>query len=160
MHAQIMAANFEGSVALSRALVPAMRARGDGHVAVVSSVQGFFGQPYRSSYAASKAAVHGYFDSLRAEVAADGVRVTVVCPGYIATDHAASALGGDGAPDENVAKGVDPALLAAQIADAVADGTPELVAAPLDARAAILLRALWPAGLFAYMRRKAAKGHQ
>ena len=157
-HASIMAANFEGSVALSRALVPGMVARRSGHVGVVSSVQGFFGQPYRSSYAASKAAVHGYFDALRAELADEGVGVTVVCPGYIATEHAASAVGGDGRPDENTSKGVAPEALAAQIADAVAGGVPELVAAPLDARAAIWLRALFPSGLFAYMRRKARKG--
>ncbi len=154
-HAAIMRTNFEGPVALTRALLPAMLERRRGHVVVVSSVQGFFGQPYRSSYAASKAAVHGYFDALRAEVAASGVSVTTVAPGYIATDHAASAVGGDGQPDENVAKGVAPEALAVEIADAVAKGTPELVSAPLNARVAIWLRACFPTALFWYMARKA-----
>eukprot|EP00966_Prymnesium_polylepis_P130171 3010383-Prymnesium_polylepis.1 len=75
-HAALMAVNFEGAVSLSRALLPAMLERGSGHLCVVSSVQGFFGQPGRTSYAASKAAMIGYFDGLRAEVAQRGVGVT------------------------------------------------------------------------------------
>ena len=74
---------------------------------------------------------------------------------HIATDHAASAVGGDGKPDENAAKGVAPEQLAIEIADAVAKGAPELVSAPLNARVAIWLRACWPAGLFWYMAKKA-----
>ncbi len=157
-HALIMRTNFEGAVALSRALLPPMLERGDGAIVCVSSVQGFFGQPYRSSYAAAKAAAVGYFDSLRAEVADRGVGVTLVAPGYIATDHAASAVGGDGLPDENAKRGMAPDDLAREIAIAVEKGRPELVAAPLDARAAILLRALWPSALFRYMAAKAARG--
>ena len=57
-HAQIMSANF-GAVGL-RAVLPGMIEQKSGHVMVVSSVQGFFGQPGRSSYAASKAAIIGY----------------------------------------------------------------------------------------------------
>ena len=54
--------------------------RRDGRVVVVSSVQGFFGLPQRAAYAASKHALHGYFDALRAELAVSGVSVTV-CAG-------------------------------------------------------------------------------
>jgi len=156
-HSQIMAANFNGAVALTRSVLPAMVERGAGHVCVVSSVQGFFGQPYRSSYAASKAAMFGYFDSLRAEVAACGVGVTVVAPGYIATDHAANAVGGDGAADDNVKKGMPPEVLAAQIADAIETGKPQLIASQLDGRVGMLLRALWPSALFKIMAKKAKK---
>lgn len=78
VHRTLMATNFEGPVVLARALLPAMLARGSGHLAVVSSVQGRFGQPFRSSYAASKSAVIGYFDAVRAEVAARGVLVTLI----------------------------------------------------------------------------------
>lgn len=53
-HQQLMATNFEGAVTLTRAVLPSMIERGTGHLIVVSSVQGFFGQPGRSSYAASK----------------------------------------------------------------------------------------------------------
>ena len=57
--------------------------RRDGRVVVVSSVQGYFGLPQRAAYAASKHALHGYFDALRAELAAEtAARVSVtVCAG-------------------------------------------------------------------------------
>jgi len=156
-HAALMATNFEGAVALTRAVLPPMLAAGSGSIAVVSSVQGFFGQPGRSSYAASKAAMNGYFDALRAEVADQGVAVTVVTPGYIATDHAANAVGGDGVPDSNAKKGMPPETLAAMVADAVADGKAQLLASQLDGRFAIWLRALWPDALFKIMKGKAKK---
>ena len=156
-HRQLMATNFEGAVTLARALLPHMVERQSGHLCVVASVQGFFGQPGRSSYAASKAAMLGYFDALRAEVASRGVGVTVVAPGYIATDHSASAVGGDGTEDDNAKRGMPPETLAAQIADAVERQQPELVSSQVDGRVAILLRALWPAALFRIMESKATR---
>ena len=160
-HAQIMSANFEGAVGLSRAVLPGMIEQKSGHVMVVSSVQGFFGQPGRSSYAASKAAIIGYFDALRAEVAKHDVGVTVVVPGYIATDHAASAVGnpsgggGAAAPEEK--KGMPPEELATMIADAIEAGKPQLVASQLDGKVGMLLRTLAPGLLFKIMRGKAKK---
>mmetsp|Transcript_50656 Transcript_50656/g.108182 ORF Transcript_50656/g.108182 Transcript_50656/m.108182 type:complete len:279 (-) Transcript_50656:145-981(-) len=156
-HARIMA-QFEGHVALTRAVLPSMLERRSGSIGVVSSVQGFFGQPYRSSYAAAKSALIGYYDSLRAEVASSGVRVTVIAPGYIATGHSASAIGGDGAADANALKGMSPAELATTTCEAVQSGAAEVIAAPLYARVAIAWRVLWPASFFAYMQAKAAKG--
>ena len=157
-HKQVMGANFEGAVALSRALCPAMVARRSGHVCVVSSVKGFFAQPYRSSYAASKAAALMYFDALRTELAPSNVMVTTVAPGYIKTEHSASAVGGDGQADANALKGMEPAELAKQVLDAVAQGRAELIAgAGLDARIAIWLRAIAPNALFRLMSLKAAK---
>ena len=156
-HRQIMATNFEGAVALSRAVLPSMLERGCGHIVVVSSVQGFFGQPGRSSYAASKAAMLGYFDAVRAEVASQGVGVTVVIPGYIATDHSATAVGAAGEADDNAKKGMSPESLATMIADAVEKKQPQLLASQLDGRLAIWLRALWPAALFKIMEGKAKK---
>ena len=157
-HRRLMATNFDGAVTLTQSVLPPMLARSSGHLVVVSSVQGFFGQPGRSSYAASKAAMNGYFDAVRAEVAERGVGVTVVLPGYIATDHAASAVGGDGAADDNAKKGMPPEELAAQIADAVEEGQPQLLASQLDGRLAIWLRALWPTAIFKFMEGKARKG--
>ena len=156
-HRQLMATNFEGAVALTRAVLPPMLAAGGGQLVVVSSVQGFFGQPARSSYAASKAAMISYFDAVRAEVAPRGVGVTVVAPGYIATDHSANAVGGDGAADENSSKGMAPDELARMIAAAVEGGKPQLIASQLDGKLAIVLRSLWPEALYWLMERKARK---
>lgn len=92
----LMEVNYFGTIALTKAVLPAMLARRRGHIAVVSSVMGYVGTPGRSTYAASKHALHGYFDSLRAEVWRDGVKVTLICPGYVKTKVSANAVGAHG----------------------------------------------------------------
>lgn len=89
----LMEVNYFGPVALTKAVLPSMRARRSGQVVVVSSVMGYLGTPGRSTYAAAKHALHGYFDSLRAEVWREGLKVTLVCPGYVRTAVSANALG-------------------------------------------------------------------
>lgn len=93
---ELMEVDYFGPVALTKAVLPAMRGRGQGRIVVVSSVLGFLGVPGRSSYAAAKHALHGYFNSLRAEVWRDGIGVTLVCPGYVKTAVSDNALGPDG----------------------------------------------------------------
>lgn len=92
----LMEVGYFGPVALTKAALPSMIAQRCGHVVVVSSVMGYVGTPGRSSYAAAKHALHGYFDSLRAEVWRDGVHVTLACPGYVKTAISTNALGPDG----------------------------------------------------------------
>ncbi len=93
---RIMEVNYFSIVALTKELLPNMIERKQGQVAVVSSVTGFVGTPLRSAYAASKHALHGFFDSLRAEVHDHGISVTLICPGFIQTEISKSALVGDG----------------------------------------------------------------
>ena len=61
----------------------AMRARRAGQIAIVSSVVGYRGFPSTPAYAASKAAVKAWGEGLRVRLAADGVRLSVVCPGFV-----------------------------------------------------------------------------
>jgi len=124
---RIMEINFFGTVQLTKAVLPPMIERQRGHVVVVSSLVGKFGTPLRSSYAASKHALHGWFDSLRAEVHDDGIGVTLVCPGFVKTKIASNALYPDGTPlGENAEeKGIPPADCAAAIADAIEHDTAE-----------------------------------
>lgn len=89
----LMEVDYFGPVALAKAVLPAMRTRRAGHLVVISSVMGYLGTPGRSTYAAAKHALHGYFDSLRAEVWRDGIDVTLVCPGYVRTAVSENALG-------------------------------------------------------------------
>ena len=128
---RIMEVNYFGAIALTKALLPGMIARADGHVVVVSSIVGHISTPMRSAYAASKHAVHGFFDALRAEMHDKGVRVTVVLPGYIATQLSVNALGPDGTPtgrmDTNQAKGMPSELFARRMADAIENGRAEVV---------------------------------
>jgi short-subunit dehydrogenase len=67
-----------------------------GHFVVISSIAGKFGVPLRSGYSASKFALHGFFEAMRAEESRNGISVTLVCPGYIRTEISVSALKGDG----------------------------------------------------------------
>ena len=73
--------NCFGLFALTRAVLPGMRARGRGHVISITSVAGHVGFPGSGYYAATKHAVEGWSDALAAEVAPLGIRVSCVAPG-------------------------------------------------------------------------------
>ena len=102
---RLMELNFFAPVALTKAVLPGMVARGTGRIAVTSSLAGHIGTPLRSSYSASKHAVEGYFESLRAELHGTGVGVTVIAPGYINTEISKHAASGDGSAHGRVGLG-------------------------------------------------------
>ncbi|MBI4361610.1 MAG: SDR family NAD(P)-dependent oxidoreductase [Euryarchaeota archaeon] len=81
-----MEVNFFGLVAMTRAVVPGMVARGRGHIVNVSSVGAWKSPPTYAAYNATKAAVARFSDALRQELHGTGVQVSVVYPGLIATD--------------------------------------------------------------------------
>ena len=81
---QVMAVNFTGSVNCGKLLLPGLIRR-RGMIVAVSSVAGFTPLYGRCAYAASKHAMNGFFATLRSEVAAQGVRVMIVCPSFIDT---------------------------------------------------------------------------
>ena len=120
---RIMNINLWGTVALSQALIPSMIAAGGGQLVIISSLVGKFGTRFRSAYSASKHALHGYFDSLRAELYADRIRVTIVCPGFIKTQVSVNALVGDGSAqntmDDAQAKGMASEVCAQKIIQAI-----------------------------------------
>jgi dehydrogenase/reductase SDR family member 7B len=120
---RIMEVNFFGAVTLTKLVLPSMRSRTSGHIVVISSVIGKFGSPFRSSYAASKHALHGFFESLRAELWGEGIRVTMVCPGFVRTNISVNALKGDGSTlgsmDPAQAAGMDPEICAEKMVRAV-----------------------------------------
>lgn len=120
----LMEVDYFAPVALTKAVLPAMRSRRKGHVVVISSVMGYVGTPGRSTYAAAKHALHGYFDSLRAELFRDGIPVTIVCPGYVRTAVSDNALGprGEkhGRTDSHTSRGIAPERCADAIVRGVA----------------------------------------
>ena len=85
-------ANVFGLFALTRAVLPIMRAQKSGHVINITSVAGLVGFPGSGYYAASKHAVEGWSDSLLAEVTPLGIAVTCVEPGPFRTDWAGRSL--------------------------------------------------------------------
>ncbi|WP_338874954.1 SDR family oxidoreductase [Spirosoma sp. SC4-14] len=96
VYKRLMDINFFGTVALTKAVLPTMFSQRSGHFVVTSSVAGKIGTKQRSGYCASKHALHGFFDSLRAETYKEGIRTTIVCPGYIKTPISLHALRADG----------------------------------------------------------------
>jgi dehydrogenase/reductase SDR family member 7B len=154
-----MQINYLAGAALAKAVVPGMLRKKassnndgmtKGRIIWISSVQGRVGIPNRSSYAASKFAVQGYCESIRAELATSHITVHTVSPGYIRTNLSVSALTGTagvthGQMDETTAAGEDPETVAAKILDKVAAGETDFtVAAGFSAVAAIWMRLLCP----------------
>jgi NAD(P)-dependent dehydrogenase (short-subunit alcohol dehydrogenase family) len=78
--------NFFGNVAMTKAVLPVMRAQRSGHIVIVTSIAGRLGQPMLSAYSASKYALEGWSESLRIETHSLGVRVSLVEPGAYDTD--------------------------------------------------------------------------
>jgi short-subunit dehydrogenase len=101
---QLMEVNFFGTIALTKYLLPHFIQRQQGYYVTISSLAGKVGTPYRSGYAAAKHALHGFFDSLRAEHWKDNIRVTMICPGFILTQLSVKALTGQGDPQQTMDK--------------------------------------------------------
>lgn len=128
---QLMKTNYLGTVALTKALLPYFIERKAGQIASVTSVVGKIGTPLRSSYAASKHALHGFFDSLRAEVHKDNISVTLICPGYVKTNVSINALTGDGSKqntmDKKTENGMTPENFAIKMLKAIDSKKQEVV---------------------------------
>ncbi len=81
---RVIDVNLTGTIAVTRAAIDGLAAR-EGRIAVFSSVSGFSPLVHRTAYAASKHGLHGFFDSLRAEMSGTGVSVTLICPSFVRT---------------------------------------------------------------------------
>ncbi|HEX6039748.1 SDR family oxidoreductase, partial [Longimicrobium sp.] len=94
---RMMQVNYFGSVYCTHAALPHLK-RTRGRIVGVSSLTGKAGVPTRSGYAATKHAMAGFFDSLRIELDGTGVTVTMIYPGFVATEIRERAFGADGKP--------------------------------------------------------------
>jgi short-subunit dehydrogenase len=81
----LMAVNVQGILNTVEPALPSLRAQGHGQLAVMSSLAGFRGLPNAPAYCASKAAVRVYGEGLRARLRPHGIKVSVICPGFVAT---------------------------------------------------------------------------
>lgn len=93
---RIMEINYFGNIALTKAVLPCMRAQKSGHIVVVSSIAGKFGFFLRSAYSASKHALQGFYESVLLEEEKNNIHVTLVYPGKINTDISKAALNSEG----------------------------------------------------------------
>jgi short-subunit dehydrogenase len=88
---RLMAINFGAVVRLTRAFLPRLREAGEARIVNVSSVFGLIAPPGQTAYAASKFAVRGFSEALRAELEGSGIGVSVVHPGGVKTNIAVNA---------------------------------------------------------------------
>jgi short-subunit dehydrogenase len=148
----VMAVNFHAVVTLTRALLPVLTAHPGSHLVNISSVFGIVAPAGQTAYGASKFAVHGFTEALRAELAPAGVGVTCVHPGGVRTGIARNAVVGAGVPAADWNAGLaqfdrlltlDPAAAADTILRGVHRRRPRVLVGR-DARALVALARLLP----------------
>ena len=155
---RVMEIDYFGTLALTKALLPSMVKRGRGHFVVVTSLMGLFSSPLRSGYCGAKHALHGFFESLRAEHHDDGLKVTMVCPGFIRTNISLNAVVGDGSQqgtmDAKTGAGMTAEQCAERMVKAVERNKAEVLIGRYEILAAYIKR-LSPALLRRIVRRAA-----
>lgn len=155
----IFETNYFGTVGLTKCLLPVFKEQSRGHFVVITSVVGKFGTPLRSSYSGSKHALHGFFDSLRAELHEENIKVTLICPGFVNTDVSINALTGDGSRQDKMDKatksGLSPDDFAIRAIRAISREKREVVISGIPEKFAVLVKRFFP-GLHARLIHRAA----
>jgi dehydrogenase/reductase SDR family member 7B len=128
---KIMEINYFGTINLTKKVLPYMIANGGGQIAVITSIVGKMGFPLRSAYAASKHALHGFFETLQLELKPEqNIFITILCPGRIKTNISYNALNYDGSlygkMDEGQEKGMKADICAQKILRAIYHQQPEV----------------------------------
>jgi dehydrogenase/reductase SDR family member 7B len=163
VYEQIIGVDLLAPIALTQAVLPHLLAQGAGQLVMISSVAGKAGVPMRTAYCAAKHGLIGYADSLRSEVAGQGVKVLVVAPGSVRTNVSRNALSADGSvrgeSDAAIENGIDPAEVAQLIWDAVSADTREIVIAQGMEAQIPVLRASDPEKLFDMVEAMVAAGY-
>ncbi|MFY0601835.1 MAG: SDR family oxidoreductase [Cyclobacteriaceae bacterium] len=156
---QLMEVNYFGSIALTKAVLPNMVKRKSGHQVIITSATGIISTPFRSSYAASKHALHGFYDALRSEHHEDGLKVSIILPGYVKTQISLNALMGDGSKqntmDNAQENGISAEACATKIIKAIEGNKEEVYIGGFKEVAGIYLKRFFPA-LFSRVIRKTA----
>jgi len=128
---KIMEIDFFSYVILTKALLPSMIEQNEGFIGVTSSLSGKFGFPLRSSYAAAKHAIQGYYETLRIELKDAGISVTIAYPGSINTSISVNAIEKDGKPhgimDPAQKNGMSAEDCAKRYIKAIKKGRPEVL---------------------------------
>lgn len=121
---EILTVNLTAAMELTRLLLPQMLGRNAGHIVNVASVAGKIGHPYDSVYSASKAGLLMWSDALRQELADTGVKMSTICPGYVAQ---AGLLAATGISAPRLAGISQPQTVAGAVVKAIAHNQAEIV---------------------------------
>jgi len=165
---RIMNINFMSNVAITQVCLPYIK-KSAGRIGVTSSVQGLIGNPVRTLYSASKHAIQGFFNSLRPEIYANGVSVTLFCPDYVKTNlsqHAvfliileiAKKIRGENKQskkqDKQLEKGMDPMECAYAMVKAVFEREVETWICPFYYKIAVPILRVFPELQAWYLRKR------
>jgi len=157
---KIMEVNFFGNIALTKAVLPYMIKQQSGHIVPLSSLAGKFGFYLRSAYAASKHALHGFYETLRLEEQKNNINVTIVCPAFIQTNISKNALDANGKKtdemDVNQANGMTSKKCASEIIKAIEKNKHEALIGNGEERG-ILLKRFFPKLFFKILSKKEPK---
>ncbi|PLW98784.1 MAG: short chain dehydrogenase [Marinilabiliales bacterium] len=115
----IMEVNYFSGITITKTLLPAMLKNGGGHIVATSSIAGDFGFRLRSAYSASKHAVYGFYETLRAEMKDKGIKATVVSPGRVKTNISVNAIDKQGKAHGKMDAGQDGGITAEKCADKI-----------------------------------------
>lgn len=158
---RIMEVDYFAQINLTKTVLPYLVAQKSGHISFVSSIAGLLGTQYRASYSAAKAAVHMWANSLRAEIAKDGIDVAVIFPGFVKTDVSINALDGAGNPqgydNEATANGLDVMDFATQVVDAFAAKQEYIVVGGFKEKLGVAVSRISPKILYKMIRKMKVK---
>lgn len=157
----IMEVDYFSQVFLTKTVLPTLIKQQSGRIAFISSVAGLLGTQYRASYSAAKAAIHMWANSLRAEVAEQGIQVSVIFPGFVQTNVSFNALNGagqaQGHQDEAIANGLSAEEFALQTVKALMRGEEYIVVAGRKEKMGVMLSRLSPKTLYKVIRKSQVK---
>lgn len=157
----IMEIDYFSQVFLTKLDLPTFLAQKSGRIAYISSVAGLLGTQYRASYSAAKAAIHMWANSLRAEVAQDGVNVSVIFPGFVKTNVSFNALNGAGKAqahqDEAIENGLEADDFAQKTVSALLKGQEYIVVGGRKEKLGVLVSRLSPSTLYKMIRKMKVK---
>ncbi|PCJ80486.1 MAG: short-chain dehydrogenase [Bacteroidetes bacterium] len=153
---RVMEIDYFGTIALTKELLPHFIQKKSGQFVVVTSLMGLFSSPLRSGYCGAKHALHGFFEALRAEHFKDGIGISLVCPGFIATDISLNAVVGDGTKqgtmDKKTGAGMTPLACAKKLAKGV-DRRKDLILIGRSEILAVYIHRFFPSLLRRIMRK-------
>ncbi|OHX67320.1 SDR family oxidoreductase [Flammeovirga pacifica] len=153
----IMKVNFWGALHITKACLPFLKQSKDPMIVCINSVQGKMGIPDRTAYAASKHALLGFMDSLRAELYPYNIQVTSILPGYVKTDLGKNALQADGSTQgksEDSKGGISVEKAAHDILHYASEGKSEAIIGRPREQLAVYIKRFFPALLEKIVRKK------
>jgi len=140
----IVAVNLVAPLVLTRHVLPGMRERGRGHVVFMASLAGKMGSPYNHPYSATKAALVGLTQSLRAEYVDSPIGFSAICPGFVSGGGMYARMEQNGDELPFMAATVDASEVADAVIDAIQRDRPEVIVTARNVKPILALQQLAP----------------